>query len=219
MPKIKIYAGSGLSPIALVALVSVIGLALWAQPAIAHHAFDGSTPTNFFEGFLSGLAHPVIGLDHFAFVVALGLLSAIEKQGFLIPVTFVLAAIGGTGLHLMGLDLPLPEVVISASVLAFGIMLAMKDRPQAIALAVLGAIAGIFHGYAYGESVVGAEMTPLVAYLAGFTIIQLIVALIAYKIGKFWMHKFIEQPLLNLRFAGFTICGAGAAFLAGAILG
>jgi len=219
MPKIKIYAGSGLSLIALVALVSVIGLALWAQPAIAHHAFDGQTPTNFFEGFLSGLAHPVIGLDHFAFVVAVGLLSAIEKQGFLIPVAFVLAAIGGTGLHLMGLDLPLPEVVISASVLAFGIMLAMKDRPQAIALAVLGAIAGIFHGYAYGESVVGAEMTPLVAYLTGFTIIQLIVALIAYKIGKFWMQKFIEQPLLNLRFAGFTICGAGAAFMAGSILG
>jgi len=216
MPKIKISARSGIGPIAL---VSVIGLLLFAQPAISHHAFDGQTPTNFWEGFLSGLAHPVIGLDHFAFVVAVGLLSAIEKQGFLIPVAFVLAAIGGTGLHLMGLDLPLPEVVISASVLAFGVMLAMKDRPQAIALAVLGAIAGIFHGYAYGESIVGAEMTPLVAYLAGFTIIQLIVALIAYKIGKFWMEKFIDQPLLNLRFAGFTICGAGAAFLAGAILG
>lgn len=202
-----------------IALLIGISLLLTATPATAHHAFGGETPSNLFEGFLSGLAHPVIGLDHFAFVVAVGLLAAIKKRGVFIPVAFALAALAGTGIHLISLDLPGAELVISASVLAFGVMLAMKDSPNLIVLIVLAATIGIFHGYAYGEAIVGAEMTPLVAYLAGFTIIQLVVAMVTYGIGKFVLNKLTDQPSLNLRFAGFTICGAGAAFLSSVILG
>jgi urease accessory protein len=32
------------------------------------------------------------------------------------------------------------------------------------------------HGYAYGESIVGAETSPLAAYIAGFGVIQYVVA-------------------------------------------
>jgi urease accessory protein len=39
-------------------------------------------------------------------------------------------------------------------------------------MALVGA-GGVFHGYAYGESIVGAQRGPLMAYLVGFTIIQL----------------------------------------------
>lgn len=125
----------------------------------------------------------------------------------------------GTGIHLMALDLPLPEIVISASVLAFGFMLAMKENPKWGAIAFVAAIAGIFHGYAYGEAVVGAEMTPLIAYLAGFSIIQFAIALFSYRIGRLNLKQLTEQASLKLRFVGFTICGAGIAFLAGTILG
>jgi len=69
------------------------------------------------EGFLSGLAHPVIGLDHFAFVVAIGLLAA--GQGMcLYPSRFVLAALAGTGIHLFSFDLPAVETAIAVSVMA-----------------------------------------------------------------------------------------------------
>jgi len=44
-----------------------------AQQAIAHHATGGNTPSNFGRVSIR-LAHPVIGLDHFAFVVAIGCL-------------------------------------------------------------------------------------------------------------------------------------------------
>lgn len=196
-----------------------ISILLSASPAAAHHAFGGKTPSNFFEGFLSGLAHPIIGLDHFAFVVAIGLLAAIKERGIFIPIAFVLTALAGTGIHLMSLDLPVPEVVISASVLVFGIMLALKNSPNSVLMIVLAAIAGLFHGYAYGESIVGAEMTPLVAYLAGFTLIQLAIALLSFQVSKSVMRPVTEQPNLVLRFAGFTIGGAGAAFLSSAILG
>jgi len=35
------------------------------------------------------------------------------------------------------------------------------NKPNWLVLTVLGAIAGLFHGYAYGESIIGAGMTPL----------------------------------------------------------
>jgi len=200
-------------------ILAVLGLALLAPQALAHHPFGGQMPTNFLQGFLSGLGHPVIGPDHFAFVVAVGLLASIKQKGWTIPTAFVLAAMVGTGIHLASVDLPVPETAISASVLGFGILLAMKESGGAIALAVLAAIAGIFHGYAYGEAVVGAEITPVIAYLVGFTAIQLGIAGVAYQLGKVALKKGSESPLSVLRAAGFVICGAGAAFLSSALLG
>lgn len=189
------------------------------EPAMAHHALGGETPHNFWEGLLSGLAHPVIGLDHFAFVLAVGLLAALKKKGaMLIPVAFVLATLGGTATHLVSIDLPFPEIVISASVVAFGIMLGIKESPPLFWLVASAALAGLFHGYAYGESIVGAEIKPLVAYLAGFAIIQLAIASMAFAVGKLTLKKAVDQPSLALRFAGFTICGAGVAFLTSTIL-
>ncbi|MDJ0732669.1 MAG: HupE/UreJ family protein [Nostocaceae cyanobacterium] len=194
-------------------------LSFIAKPAYAHHPFGGGTPTNLFEGFMSGLGHPIIGIDHFTFVVAVGLLAALKPRGgIFVPIAFIIATLAGTGIHLQSLDLPAPEIVISASVLGFGIMLAMKDSPNLGWLIGTAAIAGIFHGYAYGEAIVGAQMTPLVAYLAGFAIIQLIVSLIAFQVGKLTLRRIADQPSLMLRFAGFTIAGVGAAFLSSALL-
>ncbi|MBL1174859.1 HupE/UreJ family protein [Pantanalinema sp. GBBB05] len=190
-----------------------VGLLMIATPAQAHHALGGKTPTNFFEGFLSGLAHPIIGIDHFAFVVAVGLLAAVMQQRILLPVVFVLAAMAGTGLHLMRIDLPGSELFVGASIVTVGLLLALKNRPQPLITIALGAIAGIFHGYAYGESIVGADMTPLVAYLAGFTVIQLVVALSAFSVGQRLITRSAEAFPLALRFAGFTLCGFGVAFL------
>lgn len=202
-----------------IALLVGISLFIYSQPAAAHHPFGGEAPSNFIQGFLSGLGHPVIGIDHFVFIVALGLLSALKPKGLLIPIAFILTTLAGTGIHLMSLDLPAPELVISASVLAFGVMLAMKNSPNLIWLTVFGAIAGLFHGYAYGEAIVGAEMTPLVAYLVGFAVIELGISLVACQTGKFVLQKFADQPSLYLRFAGFTIGGAGIAFLSNTLLG
>ncbi len=64
-------------------LISLASLLLLMEPAIAHHPFGGETPSNFVEGFLSGLGHPIIGLDHFTFVVASGFLGATLTYGFL----------------------------------------------------------------------------------------------------------------------------------------
>lgn len=194
--------------------LAVIGLCvlLLATPASAHHAMGGEVPTNFSQGFLAGLAHPVIGLDHLAFVVAAGLLAVTKRRGIWIPIAFVVAALGGTALHLQGVTVPAAEFGVAASVLVFGILLALPQSPNLMMMIGLGAIAGILHGYAYGESIVGAPVQPLMAYLLGFTAIQLAIALLAAKVGQLAV-RLVDQTPSSLRYAGFTICGLGAAFM------
>ncbi|MGB3515965.1 MAG: HupE/UreJ family protein [Elainellaceae cyanobacterium] len=193
-------------------------IALYATPALAHHPFGGQTPTTFMAGFLSGLGHPVIGLDHATFVVASGLLAALWPSGLVIPLGFVLSSLLGTSVHLLGWNLPAAEIFISGSVVMFGILLALRQQLPLLPVVILGAIAGLFHGYAYGEAIIGAEMMPLVAYLLGFTVIQGAIALAAYGIARRVGLPSTERPL-SLRFAGFLICGLGTAFLSATVLG
>ncbi|MBW4549658.1 MAG: HupE/UreJ family protein [Aphanocapsa sp. GSE-SYN-MK-11-07L] len=190
----------------------LVALLLIATPAWAHHAMGGKMPANFFEGFLSGVAHPLIGLDHFAFIVAVGLLAVTRKQGILIPVAFVLAAMVGTGLHLANLSFPGVELFVSGSILVFGVLLTLKNSLNTATVAGLSAVAGLCHGYAYGESIFGAEMTPLVAYLAGFTVIQLAISLAAFWIGQATLLGQAKDQPHQLHSAGLVICGIGLAF-------
>jgi urease accessory protein len=74
----------------------------------------------------------------------------------------------------------------------------------------LAAGAGVFHGYAYGASIVGAESTPLAAYLLGLALVQLVIALSvqsAYQIAA----RGTSHAML--RWAGFAICCVGLAYL------
>lgn len=195
-------------------LLVLMGLLLMPTPALAHHAMGGGLPATGFEGFLSGMAHPIIGPDHFAFVVAVGLLAVTRKSGVVIPIAFVVAAMVGTGLHLAQVNLPGVELLIASSVLLGGVLLVMKDRLNTLAVTALSAVAGVCHGYAYGESIVGAEMTPLLAYLIGFTAIQLTVSLAAFGVGRaIASRRTSHQPPADvLRSAGLVICGVGLAF-------
>ena len=200
------------------ALFVLLFVLLSAAPAMAHHPFGGETPKTLLEGFISGIGHPVLELDHLAFVIAIGLLAAVIRRGLLIPLSFLLAALVGTGLHLTELSLPATELVISGSVLVFGILAATGRRARLPVVVALAAISGIFHGYAYGEAIVGAEPTPLLVYLAGFTMVQGAIAFAAYWLSERAIRQDRTAGLLFVRYAGFAICGAGAAFLGGLLV-
>jgi len=186
--------------------------ALLAAPASAHHAIGGATPSNGWEGLLSGLAHPVLGLDHFAFIVAAGLIAALHRRGVFIPIAFVAASLIGTGVHRLALDLPAPELMISLSVVLFGALLVARRRSLPI-VAALASAAGIFHGYAYGESIVGAEMTPLSAYLLGLALVQLAIGLSTLRIFQTAFRPTPGIRSVTLRWAGFVVCCVGLACL------
>lgn len=153
-----------------------IGLAHAASPAFAHHPMGGRTPTTFTEGLLSGIGHPVIGFDHLAFLIALAWL--VTRLPFALraglTAVFVAGSLAGTGLHLQAVDLPASELLVALSVLAIGAAVALRRVPNVALMGVALGAAGVLHGYAYGESIVGAEPAPLGAYLLGFALIQFV---------------------------------------------
>lgn len=198
--------------------LAAAGTLLAATAAQAHHAMDGQTPQTFGQGFLSGLAHPVIGLDHLAFVLAVGWLLARFGLGLraLLAAAFVTGSVVGTALHLRSVDLPASELLVALSVLIAGLALALRRLPGAGLLWVALPVAGVLHGYAYGESIVGAESTPLYAYLAGFVLIQFAIVtgvatlLARWEAPRIARGGIVAGALVALLGVWFTVAQAAA---------
>jgi len=192
-------------------VLSVTTVALGAAPALAHHMMGGRTPATFTEGILSGLGHPIIGLDHFAAVVAVGCLAAAHRAGPALALGFIVAMMGGVALHLQGTTVPAAEIMVALSVIILGaIMLRGQSRPTG-AILTLFVLVGLVHGYALGESIYGAEQTPLYAYLLGLAVIQGAVALAAMSIARSLARRLAD--LSALRLVGAGIAGIGLAVL------
>src|SRR5436190_23878266 len=108
--------------------ISIPRLGIWAAvataamqtPAIAHHVMGGELPETFLQGFLSGLGHPVIGLDHLGAIVGVGLLAAIAGRSVGLVLAFSVAMIAGVGVHLAKVDIPVSELLVGLSTLAIG---------------------------------------------------------------------------------------------------
>ncbi len=183
-----------------------------AGPAFAHHPLGGATPDNFLHGFLSGIGHPMIGLDHFAFIVAVGIAAAFTAHRLLAPLAFIVATGVGCLLTYAGVALPAAELVITASVVLLGGLVLTARQIGLPALLALFAVAGLFHGGAYGEAIVGAEATPLLAYLLGFGLIQYGIAAAAGYAAVIFA-KSEGRKALEPRLAGAVTAGIGFAFL------
>ena len=190
---------------------SLILLALGNAPAFAHHLMGGRTPATFTEGLLSGLGHPVIGLDHFAAVVAVGCLAAAHRVASALAIGFVVAMMAGVALHLQGTTVPGAEILVALSVIFLGVfMLRGREVPTGVAFAMF-AVVGLIHGYALGESIYGAEPTPLYAYLLGLAAIQSAIALAAVQVTRLVSQR--SAAMSPLRLVGAGIAGIGLAIL------
>ena len=198
-----------------VLLAGLAALPLAAGPAAAHDAMGGAVPAGFWQGFASGLAHPVIGLDHFAFLVAVGVAAGIGRRGVAAPVLFVAASVFGVAAHRLGFVLPGAEAVVAATVLAAGALLARGRAPAPLGWAALLAVGGVAHGQAYAEAVVGAEAAPVLAYLAGLALVQ---AAVAGGVALLVRRRPVLGGLPAARPVGVAVVLAGVVALAGQAL-
>ncbi len=189
------------------ALAGLSALAFAAPAAFAHHMEDGETPRTLLAGLLSGLGHPVIGLDHLCFVLGVGLAAGISGRIISLPIAFAGATLVGVVLHLLAIDLPLVEPVIVLSVILIGALLALKPQTSVAIWAGFAALAGVFHGYAYGEAIIGSEATPLAAYLFGLALIQSVIA-----IGVAMLVARVCTQDRGARIGGGALAGAGLVF-------
>lgn len=190
-------------------------LALLPLPAAAHHAMDGETPSTLWQAIASGIGHPVIGLDHLAFLLAAGVLAATlpARAGIAAILAFVAGGFLGSQVHLAGIGLGPVEVLVALSVLGVGLALLWRQVPAAALPAGFG-IAGLFHGHAFAEAIIGAEQGPVVAYLAALAVTQAAIGLgamaLAGRLGASW-------PRLR-EAAGACAAVAGGLFVAVALV-
>lgn len=158
-------------------LLLAVGLTALAGPALAHTGHD--IPS----GFAQGVLHPLLGPDHFLAMLAVGLWSgfAMTHQVWKGASTFLAAMTAGAGLAWAGLALPLVETGIAASIVLFGLLVALARLGQSpaitnLALALIAVFAA-FHGQAHAAEATGNA----VSYLAGFLLVT--AALLALGIG------------------------------------
>jgi urease accessory protein len=192
-------------------LAMVVALQLVAGPAWAHHAMGGQIPTGFPMGLMSGLAHPVINLDHLAFIVAIGILTAVTQSSILLPVWFVAGTVGGCALLINGLQLPYVQWLVPASVLVLGGFMVIGRQRRSRLAPPLFLLAGLLHGISYAQSILGSEPTSMQGYLLGFAVIQTIIAWSAMCAAYLlWGGDKLET---NGRVAGGVVAGIGLSIL------
>ena len=165
-------------------------------------------------GFVSGVLHPLLGLDHLVAMVAVGLWGAFLGRPaiWLLPVVFPSVMALGGALGIAGVPMPAVEIGIAASGLLLGLAVALAWRaPLALAAVLVGAFA-IFHGHAHGTELPAAA-NPL-AYAAGFVLATGALHLAGIGFGE--LTRFRRGAWL-VRGAGAVVALVGATFLVGAV--
>ena len=180
-----------------------------AAPALAHTNRDVGA------GLLSGLLHPLTGLDHLLAMVAVGIWGT--QLGapaiWLLPLTFPLVMSFGGVLGVRAVPLPAVEIGIAASAAVLGIMIFLSARPLlSVAAGIVGAFA-IFHGHAHGAELPAAA-EPL-AYGLGFVLVTGLLHAAGIAIGLLdrW-----PAGALTLRGLGAVIGAIGLYLLGGLLL-
>ena len=160
-------ASSACNPAVVTALrcaTVIVMLIASVEPLLAHDQFGQA------QGFLTGLRHPVSGLDHVLAMIAVGLWGA--QLGapalWLLPVTFPMVMAAGGFLGLVGIPLPGVEFGIAMSALLMGMLVASAAKLPLAAAAVLVGIFAIFHGHAHGTELPAGQNG--LAYSIGFVV-------------------------------------------------
>lgn len=139
------------------------------------------------HSLISGLLHPLTGIDHLLVLLAVGLLAA--KQGgkalFTFPAVFLALMAGGAWLDSVAVQIPFVESLIALSLLAFGLLVVANDRVRASAHAItlfLGvSLFAVFHGYAHGAEIPADSSAML--YFPALMLMSLAICLVGCVIG------------------------------------
>ncbi|HEY2762063.1 MAG TPA: HupE/UreJ family protein, partial [Pirellulales bacterium] len=161
-------------------------------PSFAHAHPAGSEV----NGLVSGLAHPLGGIDHLCAMIGVGLWAA-QRGGravWLLPLAFMAVMAFGGLLGMVAVSIPFVESGIVASILILGILIAAAVRlPLLLSVLMVGAFA-LFHGHAHG-----AEMPHTVSgmmYGIGFLMATGIllnagvgIGLVVRRSGSLWLLR------------------------------
>jgi urease accessory protein len=163
------------------------------------------------SGFMSGFMHPVLGSDHLIAMLSVGIISSQigGRAIWTVPSTFVCMMVVGGIVGFSGVIIPYTEYILSFSVFALGMSIALTRSLPTPLIFALVALFGSFHGYAHGVEM--PSVVRAVPYAAGFVISTALIHIAGVCIGKF-ARAFKKGPAV-LRFCGAVIAGMGLELL------
>lgn len=187
-------------------IVLAVSFVSSAMPALAHSG------EGYGGGFVAGFTHPILGWDHVAAMVAVGLWGAFlgSPSIWILPVVFPLVMALGAVMGIVGIPVPAIETGIAASALVLGLMIVLAARPPIWVAAVIVGFFAVFHGYAHGTEL--PATVNAFAYAVGFVISTGLLHLLGIAFGVL-----VKWPAgrVAVRGAGGIISLAGIAFLTG----
>jgi urease accessory protein len=191
-----------------VSLAVTLVASLVTGPAIAHVGPGAH------GGVASGFLHPLVGWDHVAAMVAVGLWGACLGRPaiYVLPVAFPLAMVFGGFLGVTGAPVPGVEAGIAASALLLGLAVTIALRPPLRAAAAMVAVLAVFHGHAHGVEM--PEAASPFGYALGFVAATSLLHLAGISVGLL-----ARSPIgaRTVQAVGAVIAVAGLGFLTGAI--
>ncbi|MFM2432114.1 MAG: hypothetical protein RLZZ511_3328 [Cyanobacteriota bacterium] len=183
------------------------GAALIGLTPVVAQAHPGHESTN---SFLTGLAHPIGGLDHLLTMVTVGLWAAQMggRARWAVPLGFLgVMAIGGS----LGQGIPAfagtePMILLSNLILGLCLLMAWQ-LPLAAGVTLVGGFA-LFHGLAHGAEIpVGSNGLH---YALGFLLSTALLHGLGLIAG-FGLQRFSPR---SLRWLGAAVVGAGLCLVA-----
>ncbi|MFM2252316.1 MAG: hypothetical protein RJB68_653 [Pseudomonadota bacterium] len=164
------------------------------------------------SSFMTGLLHPLGGLDHLLAMLAVGIWSAVSarRAGPALlwgPLAFANMLVLGALLGLQGMGGAVVEPLVAASVLALGLLVLTRQGMNAVAsMALVGAFA-VFHGLAHGTEL--AATGNAWAAVAGMFATTIALHLTGVALG--WTLR--AAPAWTTRATGAAVAVSGMALL------
>jgi urease accessory protein len=188
---------------------------LIAALCATHSAF--AHPGHHFQGVMSGVAHPILGVDHLLAMVAVGLWAA-QLGGralWMVPGAFVALMAAGGALGTAGMPMPFVESGIAVSVLLMGLLIVSAAKaPLAASIPLVGLFA-LFHGHAHGAEL--PADAAVLSYSIGF--LAATVALLGTGMGLGLLARRLISSRVLFRTAGAAISVCGLLLLVDVIKG
>lgn len=177
-------------------------------PAFAF-AHTGAIGHSHGSAFVEGFTHPFTGMDHLAAMIMVGVWSMLSfrhspRVALVSPLAFAgLLLVGGIA-GFAGLQIGGVEPMIAASLLALGLMVALRVKLPALAgAAIVGAFA-IFHGLAHGAELPAARAA---AALSGMVLGTLLLHASGMLLARFGLERSVWLP--RIAGAGVALFGIG----------
>ena len=162
--------------------MSIIWLTALASATASAHG--GADPSHT-HGWMAGLLHPMLGADHLAVMVAVGIWGArLPGTAWSTPIAFTVALLTGALLAQAGISLPWIEPTLVASLFVMALLVLTQANMGTLPSGLLVGSMALFHGAAHGQELVGAGA------LFGMVTATALLHLTGMALGRFLLPRY-----------------------------